>query len=169
MQHLPLPALVLALFVSTVAAEDWPQWLGPRGDSTWNDTGLITKFSAEGPKVVWRAPVANGYSGPSVAGGKVFVMDYQVETGTVDANFGGRTALKGKERVVCFDEKSGNQLWAHAYDCPINLSYPNGPRCSPVIDGDIVFSLGAEGHLSALHTASGGVVWEKELKKEYKC
>ncbi len=62
-------AAVIAFSVATVTAEDWPQWLGPRADSSWNDTGLITKFPADGPKVVWRAPVANGYSGPSVSGG----------------------------------------------------------------------------------------------------
>ena len=164
-----LLAAVLVFFATALTAEDWPQWLGPRGDSSWNDTGLITKFPAEGPKVVWRAPVANGYSGPSVADGKVMVMDYQIATGKVDANPGGRTALTGKERVVCLDGKTGKQRWAHSYDCPINLSFPNGPRCSPVIDGDLVFSLGAEGHLSALKAADGKVVWEKELKKEYKC
>jgi outer membrane protein assembly factor BamB len=166
-----LPSLLAALFLTSplLPAEDWPQWLGPRGDSTWNDTGLITSFPAGGPKVVWRAPVANGYSGPAVAQGKVLVMDYQVASGTVDANPGGRTKLKGKERVVCLDEKTGKELWAHGYDCPINLSFPNGPRCSPVVSGDMVFSLGAEGHLSAVRLADGKPVWEKELKKEYGC
>jgi outer membrane protein assembly factor BamB len=164
-----LPAVaLLVLSAAALEAEDWPQWLGPRGDSTWNDAGLITRFPAGGPKIVWRVPVANGYSGPSVSGGKVFVMDYQIASGTVDAK-GGRTSLTGKERVVCFDEKSGRQLWAHAYDCPIALSFPNGPRCSPVIDDGMVYSLGAEGHLSAVNAADGTVVWEKELKKEYKC
>lgn len=169
MKNSLLVSAVLAVTTATLAAEDWPQWLGPRADSTWNDTGLITKFPAEGPKVLWRAPVANGYSGPSVADGKVFVMDYQVASGTVDANPGGRTAISGKERVVCIDEKTGRQLWAHAYNCPLNLSFPNGPRCSPVIDGGMVFSLGAEGHLSAVSVKDGKVVWEKELKKEYQC
>src|SRR6188508_3314733 len=133
-----LPAALLAISATALAAEDWPQWLGPRGDSTWNDTGLITKFPAEGPKVAWRAPVANGYSGPSVSGGKVFVMDYQIASGAVDAK-GGRTPLTGKERVVCIDEKNGDPVWAHAYDCPIALSFPNGPRCSPVIDDGMVY------------------------------
>lgn len=79
-----LPLALLFLSAATLIAEDWPQWLGPRGDSTWNDTGLITKFPESGPKVLWKSPVANGYSGPAVAGGKVFVMDYQIATGEVD-------------------------------------------------------------------------------------
>ncbi len=164
-----LPLALLCLSAATLVAEDWPQWLGPRGDSTWNDSGLITKFPETGPKVLWKSPVANGYSGPAVSRGKVFVMDYQIATGEVDANPGGRTSLTGRERVVCFDEKSGRQLWAHAYDCAIHLSFPNGPRCSPVVAEGMVFSLGAEGHLSALTAADGKVVWEKELKQDYKC
>ena len=168
MKSLPLTLAAVLFSAATLTAEDWPRWLGPRGDCSWNDTGLVTKFPAAGPKVLWRAPVANGYSGPSVAGGKVFVMDYQIASGEVDANPGGRTKLTGKERALCFDEKTGKQLWAHSYDCAINLSFPNGPRCSPVVDGGVVYALGAEGHLAAL-TTDGKVVWEKELKTEYKC
>jgi outer membrane protein assembly factor BamB len=169
MKSLPLTLAAILFSAATLTAEDWPQWLGPRGDCSWNDTGLVTKFPADGPKVLWRAPVDNGYSGPSVAGGKVFVMDYQVATGKVDANASARTKLTGKERVLCFDEKSGKELWSHGYDCTINLSFPNGPRCTPVVSGGTVFALGAEGHLSALNAADGKVVWEKELKTEYKC
>ena len=166
------PLVLLACLSCSTApliAEDWPHWLGVRGDSTWNDTGLVTKFSSSGPRIVWKAPVANGYSGPAVAGGRVIVMDYQIATGVLEANPGARTALTGKERVVCLDEKSGKQQWVHAYDCPINLSFPNGPRCTPSIADGLVVSLGAEGHLSALNVADGKVAWEKELKKEYKC
>jgi outer membrane protein assembly factor BamB len=164
--------LMISIFACATApliAEDWPQWLGARGDSTWNDTGLVTKFPAAGPKVVWRAPVANGYSGPAVAAGKVFVMDYQIASGTLGTNPGGRNPLTGKERVICVDEKTGKELWAHGYDCPINLSFPNGPRCSPVVVDGVVYALGAEGHLSAMTVNDGKLVWEKELKKEYKC
>jgi outer membrane protein assembly factor BamB len=87
----------------------------------------------------------------------------------MDTNPGGRAALTGKERIVCLDEKSGRELWVHAYDCPINLSFPNGPRCSAVIADGLVYALGAEGHLSAVSVADGKLAWEKELKQEYKC
>jgi outer membrane protein assembly factor BamB len=166
-KNLSILSAVLAFAASGAVAEDWPQWLGPRGDSTWNDTGLITKFPAEGPKVVWRAPIANGYSGPSVSGGKVFVMDFQISSGKVDDNPGGRTKVTGKERVVCVDEKTGKPIWDRGWDTTIHLSFPNGPRCMPVVSDGVVYSLGAEGHLTALNAADGKVVWEKELKKDY--
>ena len=57
-------------------AEDWPQWLGPKRDGVWRDTGLVEKFPTGGPKVLWKAPVGVGYAGPAVAGGKLFVTDY---------------------------------------------------------------------------------------------
>ncbi|HEX2746692.1 MAG TPA: PQQ-binding-like beta-propeller repeat protein [Verrucomicrobiales bacterium] len=169
MKKLPILFSVLAFAASSLHAEDWPKWLGPRGDSTWNDTGLITKFPAEGAKVLWRAPIANGYSGPAVSGGKVYATDFQIASGKVDANPGGRTAVSGTERIVCLDEKTGEQKWEHHWKTDINLSFPNGPRCSPVVDGGTVFALGAEGHLAAVNAADGKVLWEKELKKEYKC
>src|SRR5215472_15513944 len=54
---------------------DWPQWLGPDGEGVWRETGLVDRFPAGGPKVIWRAPLGPGNSGPAVAGGRVYVMD----------------------------------------------------------------------------------------------
>src|SRR5262249_25040440 len=54
---------------------DWPQWLGPMRDGVWRETGLIDKFPTDGAKVLWRTPLGAGYSGPAVAGERVFVMD----------------------------------------------------------------------------------------------
>lgn len=160
-------ALLLVALSPGAFAKDWPRWLGPNGDLSWREEGLLQSLPKEGPKVLWRVPVKNGYAGPAVAGGKVFLNDYEVATGVVDANYNGRTALTGKERLLCLDEKDGQQLWAYQYDCPINLSYPNGPRCTPFVDGDLVYSLGAEGHLACLRVKDGSLVWSKELKKDY--
>src|SRR5262249_27468328 len=46
-------ALVL-LGVPGSRADDWPQWLGPRGDSVWRETGILEKFPKGGPEVRWR-------------------------------------------------------------------------------------------------------------------
>ena len=68
-----LTALIL---VPPALAGDWPQWMGPKRDNVWREPGVIDKFPPGGPKVKWRAPVAWGYSGPAVADGRVYVMDY---------------------------------------------------------------------------------------------
>ena len=160
-------ALILFLTPAVLLADDWPQWLGAKGDSHWNETGLLAKFPAAGPVVKWRVPVRWGYSGPAVAAGKVFIMDYDITEGTPDANPGGRTKIQGKERVRCFESATGKELWTHAYDAPYELSFPAGPRCTPTVDGDLVYSLGAEGMLTCLAIADGKMLWEMDLKKSY--
>lgn len=160
-------ALIFFLTPAVLHADDWPQWLGAKGDSHWNETGLLAKFPAAGPVVKWRVPVRWGYSGPAVAAGKVFILDYDITEGTPDANPGGRTKIQGKERVRCFESATGKELWTHAYDAPYELSFPAGPRCTPTVDGDLVYSLGAEGMLTCLSTAEGKPLWEMDLKKSY--
>ncbi|MCI0703337.1 MAG: PQQ-binding-like beta-propeller repeat protein, partial [Planctomycetia bacterium] len=69
-------ALVAVLLVASFAcADDWPQWMGPKRDNIWREAGILEKFPKGGPKVLWKAPVAGGYSGPAVVGDKVFVTD----------------------------------------------------------------------------------------------
>ncbi|HEY2785967.1 MAG TPA: PQQ-binding-like beta-propeller repeat protein [Fimbriiglobus sp.] len=167
-----LLALVFAvLVVPLVRGDDWPQWMGPKRDNVWREDGIIDKFPESGAKKLWSAPVAGGYAGPAVAGGKVFVTDYQSAELTPEIRESGNWDFKeltGIERVLCLDEKSGHQLWKYEYPVKYKLSYPAGPRCTPnVVDGK-VYTLGAEGHLACLDAATGKKVWSKELKQEYK-
>lgn len=166
---LPFRATAFALLLAPTAlwGDDWPRWLGPQGDSQWKESGLLAQFPDAGPVVKWRVPVRWGYSGPAVAGGKVFLMDYDIVEGKPDANPGGRTAIKGRERVRCFESATGKELWTHAYEAPYLLSFPAGPRCTPTVDGAFVYSLGAEGLLSCLAVADGQLAWELDLKKAY--
>lgn len=150
-----------------LSAEDWPQWMGPRRDGTWNETGLLEKFPADGPKVLWRAKVAGGYAGPAVSQGRVVVTDYLTQ-GAFTPDPGTRNELEGLERIQCFDAVKGDLLWKHEYPCSYKISYPCGPRCTPTIDGKLVYTLGAEGNLNCLELATGKVVWSRELKKDYK-
>ncbi len=78
-----------------------------------------------------------------------------------------RRKFSGTERVLCLEESTGKVLWKHEYPVEYSISYPSGPRCTPIIDGDRVYTLGAEGNLCCLDLESGKVVWEKDLKKEY--
>lgn len=162
-----LPAL-LTLAGATSAA-DWPQWMGPGRDGRWNETGILEKFPQGGPKVLWRVPVNLGYAGPAVAAGRVFVTDYVASMGDIEASPTRRNELQGKERVLCLDAATGKQIWKHEYDCPYKISYPGGPRCTPTVDGDRVYTLGAEGNLFCLDAATGKVVWSHALKQVYKC
>lgn len=158
---------LLAAAVSPARGADWTQWLGTQRDSVWRETGIVESFPAEGLPVKWRVPVAYGYAGPAVAQGRVFVPDFVNSAGELSNNPGVRVKLPGKERVVCLDAATGKQLWVHEHELVYELSYPAGPRCTPTVDGDKLYMLGAEGTLTCLKVEDGGVVWQKELKKEY--
>jgi outer membrane protein assembly factor BamB len=162
-----LPCLFVAAVLAPAArGDDWPQWLGPRRDSVWRETGILDKFPEGGPKVLWRAPAAYGYAGPAVAGGKVYLTDFVTDKDvTGDPSRRGR--VDGRERVRCLDAATGQVLWTHDYPCRYEISYPAGPRCTPTAAGGKVYTLGAMGDLVCLDAEKGTVVWARDLKKDY--
>lgn len=162
-------ALALASTTSLIA-DDWPRWMGPDGDGVWKETGIIDRFDDAGPKVVWRRKVGGGYGGPAVADGRVYVMDRTDDErgATVENNIRQAGALSGSERVLCLDEKTGEPIWTHSYECDYTIAYPTGPRCTPTVDGEWVYTLGAMGHLICFEAKSGEVVWKKNLLESYK-
>src|SRR5262249_20183828 len=119
---------------SRARAHDWPQWLGPDRDGIWKESGLVEKFPQGGPQVLWRTPIGNGYSGPAVANGRVYLMDRENQTGPDGKQARSKKgSLLGKERVLCLDESTGKIIWKYEYDCPYRVSYPRGPRTTPLV------------------------------------
>jgi outer membrane protein assembly factor BamB len=141
--------------------------MGPTRDGQWRETGIVRALPPGGPKVLWRVPVRTGYAGPAVAAGRVFVSDYETD-GDTSGDPSRRASLSGRERVLCFDAATGKEIWRHAYNCTYHISYPSGPRCTPTVDGDRVYTLGAEGNLFCFDAATGSIRWTKSLKDEYK-
>lgn len=154
-------------FPGHLHADDWPQWMGPNRDNIWRETGIIRKFPEGGPPVLWRTEIAGGYAGPAVAGGRVFITDYVTSENVKVDNFD-RNEFSGEERVHCLDEATGKILWTHRYPVLYTISYPAGPRCTPNVDGDLVYTLGAEGHLFCFRIADGRIIWSRDLKADYK-
>ncbi len=151
----PEAAAARSAAADPTSGEDWPRWRGPRGDGTWHAPKLPDVWPEAGVPHVWRQPLGGGYGGISATGGRVFVMDRQ-------------ESPEDSERVVCFDATSGQELWSRQY--PVNyegVSYDNGPRSTPTVHGDRVYTLGAVGHLHCLDAADGRVVWSKDLVAEY--
>jgi outer membrane protein assembly factor BamB len=172
----PIISIFLALFSVSVFADDWPHWNGPKNDGRWHETDIIDEFPQQGPSVIWRKSIGSGYAGPSVVGDRLFVMDRTIPVEPVDEKKDGtkvenniRAAgeIPGGERIRCLDAKTGEEVWSHTYDCPYKIAYPTGPRCTPTVDGDQVYCLGAMGKLVCLTTRDGKILWEKELTKVY--
>jgi len=150
-----ISATLFTLIAATtvVVADDWPQWRGPNRDGKSAETGLLKEWPAEGPPLVWKANTAGiGFSTPSVADGKVFVMG----NGPVD------------EWIVCLDDKTGKQIWA----CKTGGirsrggGYP-GPRSTPTVGGGKVYALGLAGRLVCCDAETGRPIWHREMTRDF--
>jgi outer membrane protein assembly factor BamB len=150
-------------------ADDWPQWLGPQRDGVWREKGIQDKFPPGGPKVRWRYPVGAGYSGPAVAAGRVYITDLAAAPGSPpsDDPFDREIRTKGKERILCLDEAKGTLLWKYEYDCPYRIDYPAGPRTTPAVTHDKVYTLGGMGDLVCVDIKTGAKIWQHNFVKEY--
>lgn len=154
-----LCAFVVSLSCLPVAAEDWPQWRGKHRDGVWNESGLIDSFDAESQaKQIprrWSVPIGAGYSGPTVADGRVLVMDRVAEPEEI-------------ERIHCFDAQSGEALWSHQYPCSYEgVSYTAGPRASVTMDDGLAYAIGATGHLHCIASRDGQLRWERDLREDF--
>lgn len=149
-----LAAALSCVLPSLSFADDWPQWGGPKRDIVWREAGIVEKFSTDGllPRV-WSVPVAEGYSGPAVADGRVFLTDR-----LIDGEF---------ERLMCFDAETGQPLWKHQYFTRYTVSYPAGPRATPVVDGDRVYFIGTQGDMFCMTVDEGKILWQKNFPQDF--
>ena len=148
-------ALLLALPITTVHAQDWSQWRGPHRD------GVASTFAA--PEVwpeqqtrIWSVPAGLGHSSPLVSGDRVYLL----------------SRVDDRETVTAYDLKTGRQIWRDAYDAPYDMnpaarSHGKGPKSTPVLDRGRLFTLGISGVVSALEAATGKVVWRHDFRTEF--
>lgn len=160
-------ALLLLTVVTIAHADQWPQWLGPQRDGVYREAGVVTAIPTAGLPVKWTAKIAHGYAGPAVAGGKVFLFDYLITDGELGYHPSRPDQLSGEERLTAYDAITGKQLWQKSYSRDYAVSYGGGPRCTPTVDGELVYTLGAEGDLVCRQVADGAEVWRKNFRQQY--
>jgi outer membrane protein assembly factor BamB len=124
---------------------DWESFLGKNSNSYSPEKG-IAPWPASGPKILWGARMAEGYSMPAISRGRAFLFDQ----------------AKGTARLRCCNSENGKELWSFTYDSDYQDSYgySNGPRCYPVVDGARVYILGPEGLLHCINISNGKVIWK---------
>lgn len=144
---------LLCAFAASCFADDWPQWRGPNRDGIWRETGIRATFEPGDLKPKWTAPIGPGFSGPTVAAGRVYLTDRQGNA----------------ERVLCFESASGKPVWDYSYQAAYNRlgGYACGPRASVLIHDGLAYALGAMGHLHCLDAATGAVIWKLDLAARY--
>lgn len=140
---IPVAGIFLAGLVSTRAA-DWTLWRGPNHNGISTETGWLTEWPNDGPKVLWKAKVGIGFSSFSISQGRAYTMGNQNETDT----------------VYCFDASTGAVLWRHSYACSLDPKYhEGGPGSTPTVDGGQVYTISKRGHLFSLDAATGKTNW----------
>jgi len=145
---------------SSVCAGDWPQFRGPDRDAVWSESGVMQTFPPGGLRVRWRAPAGGGCSSPVVAAGRVYLVDSAIEK------------PKARERVHCWDERTGQALWTYAYEVTypewaFDPSQKSGPNATPIVEAGKLFALGVTGRLHCLDAGTGAVLWERDLAMDY--
>ena len=132
---------------------DWPGLLGPSRDGRSAETGLDLGWGEGGPPVLWETRVGLGFSGPVIAGERVFFFDREGE----------------KARLRALDAKTGAEQWQSTYPTSYEDSYgfSPGPRASPLVDGERVYTFGVEGRLRCLEARSGALRWEVDTAERF--
>ena len=152
-----LITLLIAISLSgTCFAQDWNQWRGPNRD------GVVASFTAPATwpdkmKPLWKVQVGIGHSSPVVAGKRVYLHSRKDES----------------EVVSCFDLDSGKQLWTDSYLTPYKMNpaavtHGKGPKSTPVVSDNKLFTLGISGILSCYDAITGKLIWRREFSKKDK-
>lgn len=134
---------------ATTPSHDWPQYRGPNRNGISAETGWSWQWGTNGPAVLWRAAIGNGFASFAVAGGRVYTLG---NTEDIDT-------------VFCFEAGTGQVLWRHSYPCSAQpLSYEGGPGSTPAVDGQRVFTFSKSGDLFCLDAKTGKVVWQRKFE-----
>ncbi len=156
MRRLLVLVVLIVQPVSMTFGEDWPQWRGPNRDGVWETKGIVDDLPEGQLPLAWSVDIGAGYCGPTVAEGRVYVMDRIADN------------EKETERILCLDSKTGEQLWLHEYDAPYTtIHYKAGPRASVTIDEGRAYAVGTAGHFHCLDALTGNVIWKRDLVTDY--
>jgi outer membrane protein assembly factor BamB len=133
--------------------EDWPAFLGSRGDARSQERPLTTDWPEGGLPLVWQRQIGEGYSMPSVAHGRLFLFDRHGD----------------RARLTCLNSETGEEIWRAEYDTHYvdAFQFSNGPRASPVVDGPRVYTLGAAGRLRCHGVTDGELIWDVDTTEKF--
>ena len=141
--------LAAGSYGQATAQQDWPQFRGPDRDGISRETNWNPRALEGGAKILWKANVGEGWSGVSVWGDKVLTMGWK----------------DGQDTVYALNATDGKTMWTHSHPSP-KCQY-QGPRATPVTDGEAVYTLSHGGDLFCLGIKDGGVTWKKNIVSEF--
>jgi len=150
-----ISALCWTILLSCARADDWPQWQGPDRNAMSKESGLLKEWTKDGPPLAWKINgLGGGYSGPSIAAGRIFGM-----------------SNRGDDEVIwALSEKDGKELWVTRLGSAFKQQAPQGkegPACTPTVDGERLYVLGLGGDLACLQVKDGKIIWQRSLQRDF--
>jgi outer membrane protein assembly factor BamB len=143
--------LLAGNLVSGSSNQDWSQWRGPQRDGVAQAFPVFSQWPAS-LSPVWSIAVGSGHSSPVLMDETVYVFSREGEN----------------EVARAIKLATGKVLWRSAYAAPYK-AYPSaeehgrGPKSTPVVSSDKLFTLGISGILSCFSTSTGKLLWQKDF------
>ncbi len=150
MRFLVLLILTSLSSLTPANADDWPQFLGPKRTGESAETGLFSKWPADGPGELWRTDCVGGLAGIVVVGDLAITM----------------TQNGNEQAVAAFNVDTGKPAWRTAISAAYKNQMGNGPRATPTVHGKHVFAFAGDGVLAAIELSSGNLVWKTNVLRE---
>lgn len=147
--------VTMAAGPAALADSSWPGWGGEGQDFVVRDvTGLAAEWPEAGPKQIWSRDLGEGYSAIVTDGDRLYTM----------------CRRDGNEFVVALDPKTGETAWETGYELKVKdghvSQFGEGPRGTPLVDGDRIYAIGVRGTMTCVDKNSGSIVWKQELWDE---
>ncbi len=146
-----LASAILLLGTGAAVADDWPQFRGQNRDGISRETGLLSPWPESGPRELWRVKLGTGFAGVAAVGERLYTMDSRGE----------------EELAVCLDAADGREVWRTAVGALFREATGDGPRATPTVEGERLWTVGSHGRLVALGTAGGERLWSVDLRQRF--
>jgi outer membrane protein assembly factor BamB len=140
--------------------QDYPRFLGNGYWAEVDNVELETDWSLHPPQEVWRTEVGAGWSGFAVVGDYAITQEQRGD----------------QELVVCYrvasDKPAGETVWSHADEIRFDPGGAGalggvGPRATPTIHNERVYTMGATGIVHCLDALTGKALWTHDTLAEH--
>ena len=131
----------------------WPQFRGPNRDGIGLEKASLARAWQSGePRELWAIDVGEGYAGPAVLNGRVYLMDYDRD--------------KKQDAIRCLSLADGREIWRFAY--PVSVKRNHGmSRTVPALTDKLLVTMGPKCHVACLDPTTGELRWGLDLVREY--
>lgn len=150
-----LPVLAAPMIIPRLThanTPQWPQWRGPNRDGISAETGLLSSWPGDGPKVLWTASnLGSGYGSMAIAGDRIYLQ-----------------GSRNRESVVwCLDLNGGKAIWHAPLGPAMDQDRGPGPRGTPTVDGDRIYVLSENGTLACVRAKDAHLAWHKNILNDF--